>query len=388
MLFFLTANIALSQPAEKLYQQGNQAVLLGEYSKALAFYAKANALDDTNCSYLFGMGQTKEFLNDDLLALEDYNAALRINPHYVIAQYKRALIYFRRGNYKQSINDLTYLINSTKVFEFEELVFRGIQYKGYEIENARVISLNELLADMYDHRAKCYSKLGFRTPALLDYNKAIEFNDNDANYYVNRAQFELDSGFEAWAELDLRKAIAINPSHKPALKSLKVLVTKQERTEIDSRLYGEGNNATAYSEKANDFTQKGEFQSALFYFDSALNIRPDNAKDLMNRGVVKLKLGEPIEAIKDFKKSVFYDNSLTKNFILAGNSYQFIGNYQYAIEFYKKYLDNVGPDAGVYYNLGLAYMKFQNNDEACQTFKKAIKLGDKRAEKPMNDVCF
>jgi Flp pilus assembly protein TadD len=73
---------------------------------------------------------------------------------------------------------------------------------------------------------------------------------------------------------------------------------------------------------------------------------------------------------------------------LAENSFQSLDNYPYAIDYFLKFLDHSGSDASVLYNLGLSYMKYHNDDQACVTFRKAIELGEERAEAPMDKVCF
>lgn len=378
-----------SKTAKGLYNKGNTALQNGQYELAVAYFDSAIKLNTRMTDYYMSRGQAKEFGGDDIGALDDFHAALKINPNNRVAHFKRALIYHKRGNYKQAVKDLTYLINNVEKWETSAVVYKGLNYNDNgEFELSGINTLEEMMADMYAHRAKAYEKMGFKTPTLMDYDKAIELNNHDPNYYVNRGLFKLEEGDKEGAISDYRAALKINQHHRTALYNLSFLVGDEERDEINRILYGQGDFAMAYSKRAFENFQKGLYDEALSDYDSALIIRSDNANDLMNRGIVRAKLEDHREAIKDFKSSVYHDNTLVRNYVLMGNSYQALGNYRYSIEYYQRYLENAGPDAGVYYNLGLAYMKYNNDDEACLTFRKAIEMGEERAEAPMDKVCF
>lgn len=375
--------------AIEFYQKGNQALINSQFELAGVYFDSAITQSPNNSNYYFARGQVKALLKEDIGALDDFHAALKINPLNREAHFKRALVYLKRGNFKQAVKDLTYLINNVDEWQSDAVVYKGIVvYDNGEYELGAIHTLEQLKADMYEQRANSYQKMGFKTPTLMDYDKAIELNNHDPNYYVSRGVFKLDQGDKSGSISDFRAALKINQHHRNALYNLSFLVGDEERDAINQVLYGQGDFAMAYSKRAFESFQKGLYDEALLDYDSALDVRSDNANDLMNRGIVKAKLDRHKDAIRDFKSSVYHDNTLIRNFVLMGNSYIALDNYRYAIEYYQRYLENAGPDAGVLYSLGIAYMKFHNDSEACQTFRKAIELGDERAEAPMDVVCF
>lgn len=388
VLCSLTAQTQNRRASER-FEKGNRSLQNGQYELAIVYYDSAIKIDNVVADYHMARGQAREFNGDDIGALDDFHTALKINPNNRVAHFKRALIHHKRGNYKQAVKDLTYLINHVDKWETSAVVYKGLNYNDNgEFELSGINTLEDMMADMYAHRAKAYEKMGFKTPTLMDYDKAIEINNHDPNYYVNRGLFKLEQGDKEAAILDYRAALKINQHHRTALYNLSFLVDDDERDELNRILYGQGDFAMAYSKRAFENYQKGLFHEALLDYDSAIQIRSDNANDLMNRGIVKAKLGQHKMAIRDFKASAYHDDTLVRNYVLMGNSYQALGNYRYSIEYYQRYLENAGPDGGVYYNMGLAHMKFQNDDEACITFRKAIEMGEERAEAPMDKVCF
>ena len=83
---------------------------------------------------------------------------------------------------------------------------------------------------------------------------------------------------------------------------------------------------------------KGDFQKSVNYLDHALQLDPNEALALNNRGYSKLKLGDLKGALADVKKSIK---------LYPGNAY-------------------------AYRNLGLIHLSQSKNDEACKAFYEAL----------------
>ncbi|MGL1886450.1 MAG: hypothetical protein OCD76_08040 [Reichenbachiella sp.] len=393
ILFFVGHTYVQAQDTYDLamshYLKGNKAVANLQFELAEVYYDSAIGLDAGKADYYAARGQAKDFEGDEVGAIEDFNTAMKLSPNHTVAIYKKALVHFKKEKFKESARELTMLINSLESFETEMVVYKGVSFHDFGGNQIFAVStLQELLADVYAHRAIIYDKLGYKTSALVDFDKAIELNEHDPNYYVNRGVFRLDRGNKTGAIYDFRTALKINPHHTAALYNLSFLVDDEERDAINMILFGAGDKARSLSKTAFEHYQKGKYELALVYYDSALVIKADNASDLMNRGIVKVKMGNYQAAIKDFNSSVYSDNSLLRNYMLIGDAYQEINDYNYAIKYYDRYLKNAGPDGKVYYSMGVAYMKFNKDKEACLTFRKAIEMGEERAEEPMDDVCF
>lgn len=384
-----TTSTERSEVAQVYFKKGASAVVNSQFRLGVVYFDSALVLQSMNPDFLIARGQAREFVGDDIGALNDYNKAYQIHPEQLISIYKRALVYFKKEKYKQAAKDLTYLTSNLMSLNTPVIIYKGTAFNDLgDNQLFSVSTIDEILADVYAHRAMIYEQLGYKTSALLDHDKAIELNDLDPNYFVNRGVFRLDRGDKSGAIYDYRSALKINPNHKAALYNLSFLVDEEERDQINIILFGAGDKARAYSLKAFESFQKGDYKIALLNYDSALRIDADNASDLMNRGLVKTKMKDYKGAIKDFNSSVYSDNSLLRNYVFIGDSYLEQEDYNYAIKYYDRYLANAGPDGKIYYNIGVAYMKFSKNDEACTNFRKAIELGEERAEEPMDDVCF
>lgn len=375
--------------AEDYYDQGNRAAQREQFRLAVLYYDSALRLYGGSSDYYFARGQAKELAGSSIGALADFEAAIRLDPQHHTAMFKRALIYHKQKNYKQAAKDFTFLINNVETFDTKAIVFKGASYdENGEVIFSGIATLDDMKADVYLARALTYEQMGFSTPTMLDYDKAISLNNHEPNYYVHRGLFKLKKEDAEGAEADFRSALEIDQFHRLALYNLSFLVDEEEKNEIDKILYGVGDFAMAYSKRAFENYQKGNYEEALLDYDSALMIKKDNANDLMNRGMVKAKLERHKDAIKDFETSVYTDNTLVRNFVLIGNAFQELGNYPQAVNYYQRYLRSDTGDGVVYYNLGLAYMKAKKDDEACAALRRAYDLGEERAEPALEEVCF
>lgn len=117
-----------------------------------------------------------------------------------------------------------------------------------------------------------------------------------------------------------------------AVKILKDLVEKNpKRLELYINL------GTAY--RAN-----GQFEEAQKLLNEALILSPSHAKALNNLALIELDLGHQAEAERNLKASLTLDPEMTEGMLNLGIFYEKNGNYQDAIEWYKKYVTHPRAD--------------------------------------------
>lgn len=131
---------------------------------------------------LFDQGLTKSKQGDFQGAIEDYTAALRINPNY-------SLVYNNRGNARSRLKD----------------------YQGAINDFTQAIQINRNwgtlgIASAYNNRGNAYSALGELQRGIVDYNQAIQLDPNNANAYYNRGIAYREQGRKQLAIQDFQKA--------------------------------------------------------------------------------------------------------------------------------------------------------------------------------------
>ena len=374
--------------AQEYADLGEESMHEVQCTKAIGYYDQAICLDSDDANLYFSRGQAKELKGDVEGAFMDYDKSVALNERSFTAFFKRALIFHQRKNYNQAVNDFTHLIRHMKTLETTTLVFKGQADREGSTQLIGVQAMEHRKADVYAARAVTYKAMGYKEPALADFDQAILLNDRDASYFIERGLFKSENGDRDGALADYRSAVQLSPKHRIALYNLSLMVSKKEAEEINEILFEDGGFARSYSQRAFEKFESGDLSGALMDYDSALLLEKDNASDLMNRGIVKAKLSDDQGAVKDFQSSIALDEALIRNYVLLGNVYNNLEQYNDAMNYYNRYLEMNGPDAKTFYNMGVVYVKQNKNAAACQTFRQALQHGESKAAKPIAQVCL
>ncbi|MEQ6119782.1 tetratricopeptide repeat protein [Reichenbachiella sp. MALMAid0571] len=359
-----------------------------EFEKSIKYYDSAISLNVRNVDYYLARAESRESSGNPVAALADYETVILIDPEYPSSYFKRGLIYHQQKNYKAAIADFTLLLEGEQFKVTKGIIFKGVQQnEGGLATFSGITTMNQMKSDVFNARALSYVQLNETDKALLDFENAIKENSNDPNYFVNRGLLKLSLQDTVIAKADFISALEIKPGFKPAIYNLSKISTEKERDGLKKELYADNESSVIFSQMAYEKFLSGEYKKALLYYDSALFWMPKNADDLMNRGIVKLKLKQTKSAIRDFDKSIALDKSLIRNYFLIGNAYQTLKAYEEGIKYYEFYLATAGADAQVHYNKGIAELQLGNKDQACKDLTLALNMGEKKAAKPKEEAC-
>ena len=101
----------------------------------------------------------------------------------------------------------------------------------------------------------------------------------------------------------------------------------------------------------------GNYDSALGYFETAVNKNPQRAEAWIQVGFCKVKQGKNQDAIRAFQQALKLKPNSYEALNKLGDAYYYAGNYHKALDAYKQAVA-VRPDAAEgYYNLALAYVE-------------------------------
>jgi tetratricopeptide (TPR) repeat protein len=98
-------------------------------------------------------------------AINDFNKAIEIYPHFAAAYINRGGAHYKLGNHQQAINDFN-----------------------------KAIEIDPKLAEAYFGRGNVFFKLGSYRQTLNDYNKALELNPKFIHAYINRGNVYVKLG--------------------------------------------------------------------------------------------------------------------------------------------------------------------------------------------------
>lgn len=221
-------------------------------------------------------------------------------------------------------------------------------------------------------------------------NEAIVRNPKDANAYARRAYGRYQQGDKQKALEDLNQATRFNPKHSLAWafrgEVLRDLGRNEEAITANSRAieanseWGSTKIADAYLNRANLYSDRGDYRRAIADYDQVVRLNPKNAVAYALRGLNHQRRGNNQAAIKDFNSAVRIDPNNAIAYLARGFSYHFQGDYQGALAAYEKATVQDAKLLAAVNNLGLIKYELQDIEGAIRQFQASIDIDSKSAE--------
>jgi tetratricopeptide (TPR) repeat protein len=130
----------------------------------------------------------------------------------------------------------------------------------------------------------------------------------------------------------------------------------------------------------------GNYESALNYFENAVNKNPNRAEAWIQVGYCKVKQGKNVDAIKAFQRAIQLRPNSFEAYNKLGDAYYYASRFSEAIEAYKQ-AARLRPDmAEAYYNLGMAYLETGDRASAIVQLRQLQSLDAKLYEKLQSET--
>ena len=118
----------------------------------------------------------------------------------------------------------------------------------------------------------------------------------------------------------------------------------------------------------------GQYEAAIEDFDKALKLKPNDLGLLFHRGKIKYDSNQHEAAIEDFNKALeIYEHHASSLYYRGKIKYD-SNQHEAAIEDFNKALKRKSNDPNMYYDLGKAYEKVENYNEAKHNYLMASDL--------------
>ena len=227
--------------------------------------------------------------------------------------------------------------------EGDNLMLRG-SFEPAILAYDNAIVLEPYFAEAYIKRAMAKMRLGRRTAAKNDYQKALKLNPYAADLH----------GFNGNLH---RRAILAYEEGKPDGRTGWDYINEFYNQPFGQKEEADDDEYTAYLEllaQAIDLKLKGELLEAKLMLDDALAAGGDQDPFVLKwRGNIYLLLGEYFPAIDDYTKAIQLD-----------------GTYSEA-----------------YFNRGVAFLLANNRSDACTNLEESVRLGYEEGEERMQYFC-
>lgn len=300
-------NIAFAEnaEAEAHNNQGTTYYNADDYKKALEEYNAAIKLDDKNALYYANRGWAYYNLKNYDEAEKDFNKAIQLDSNCATAYEGRAYVYNVNNNEEKAERDL--------------ITAGDINYDAGDYEAALsdfddVLSINENSLN-YSNRGWANYYLKKYDDAEKDFSKAIQLDENYANAYRGRSAVYMDQEKNKEAIADLNKAGIINFNLK---------AYDEAKIDFDNTLSLDENDADAkfYLALMAQDVEKNPHVAIEKYTEL---LDSGNAKNqeiiYTNRGAMYSELKEYDNAIKDFTKAIAINPTYLPAYIQRSNVY-------------------------------------------------------------------
>lgn len=190
----------------------------GDKSAAIDDYTQAIRLDPSysNAYYRRAIGRYDQ--GDKQGAIADYNEAIRLNPNNAIAYFNRGVALYNVGNYQDAIADFSQSIsfdpNDISAYYARGVARRNLKDgRGMFEDFDQIVRLAPNNAKTYFNRALARATLLDREGTVSDFTEAIRLDPRYTEAYINRAQVRRRLGDREGSIQDLTIALQIQPDN-------------------------------------------------------------------------------------------------------------------------------------------------------------------------------
>lgn len=226
-------------------------------------------------------------------------------------------------------------------------VYASAQQLAQALEDyTQVIAADPMYSEYYFDRGNLYRRLGRDQEALADYEHAIEFSPPYLEAYYNRASILLLQERKDEALADYHYVLELDPDYLDALIN-----------------------------RASILYEKEDYQAAYADVQHGLSLDKHNAQMLCLQGLLYTSEGNTSAAQQAFSAALDQDASLvaawSNRAILAFEQ----GDNEAALSDLTRALE-LGEDATILYNRGMAYKEKQQWEDAIADFTRALALSE------------
>ncbi len=294
--------------AQELHRQGDLAAALELYMQILAATP-----DDADVLHQVGIihAQQRSFIP----ALEFLNQALQLQP-------KSAAFHNSKGN----------------VFSLQ-----GAQEAALA-EYRQAVKADPKYAIAYNNIGRCLYLQEKFIAAQKSYAKAIELNPNFSDAYYNQGVLLLKLGDLAQAQSSLEKSLSFNPK-----------------------------NAAVYGQMAQIFLQKADYPQAINYLQKRLLLQPNHLDSWHYLGMAYLTLNQLEDAVHSFEKVLQFTHQHPECYEHLAIAYLKLDDKEKALTYFLRQLE-VQQTANAAYNIGVLLIEKGRHKDAIEYLKHAIIL--------------
>jgi len=133
-------------------------------------------------------------------------------------------------------------------------------------------------------------------------------------------------------------------------------------------------NADFYMDKASQAVQREQYDTALSYYDCAIELDSDQTAAYEQRGSIYFQQENYAASLADYQRVVDDNPDNSEAVFRVAYSLQETGEFQAAVDTYTRYIELVPNDWSGYNNRAVGYMSMEQTDLALADYSEAVEL--------------
>lgn len=358
--------VSLAQNTPQI-QAAQQLLDKGEYMQALIKLDSAALRTPENPQVFALLGQAKANLGDCSGAIESWDtyAALDKDNSWKVDGLK-ADCYIQQGNHEEAIDAISkYLVHDPHNGHF--YIVRGHEYYltskySRAIQDYSTIIDRKLQGyntfEVFYKRGLAYAEFGMHKEALVDFDKVIKLYPQ-----FNYGYFYRGSSYWNLGEYD------------------KAIVDFSTAIKLDSK------DLHSYFNRGLCYQSEKEYDKALADFSKVIQLDPGFDEAYNQVAMTTYYKGNWTEAEKSFNEYINKFSGLSHAYYNRGMFYNERKDYKKALLDFDYCIQLNPKDGEAYFQKALIHLELQNQTEACEALKQAMKAGNAEAKQLIKKTC-
>ncbi len=293
------------------------AKILASAACALALLAPAQARAQVNAEQVLIIGRNVLSMDDYMLAIQYFNAAIKAKPYMADPYFFRALAKLQLDDYRGAVEDCTLALERNK-FKVEAYKLRGFALQNMGRDSLALADYDRGLAhdptDRYFlfYKAIAQSDLHSFDEARDTYSTLLRLYPNFSEGYAARASMRAMEGDTLAAFHDIDRAIELNRTNlNPWLLRAQLRAGRHEWPEaleaMEEAIRLRPDEPSFYINRAYLRYNTEDFYGAMDDYNRSLDLEPDNEAALFNRALLRMEVRELINAEQDLTTVLRHD---------------------------------------------------------------------------------
>lgn len=338
---------------------------------------------------LTNRGQLYAYMDQGEQALADFTEVIHLDPYYDDIYFKRAKLYYDRGQFEEACQDMktgiAYSFPSAEIFTTCANLLRLLKRDEEALADyTHALDINPAFIDALQHRAEIYYQRGQFDLALQDYTAGITNGEPSFELFYNRAHLLDTIGHAEEALADYASALVINPTATNAVLNRAMIFYEQgayesAQHEVSRGLLIEPNHAQLLCTCGLIESALEQNEQAYQTFTLALEHNPSLLEAWTNRAIIAYEMGLVDSAIADLTQALLLEENIT---ILSNraHAYQTQHRWTEAVVDYTRSLELTAGDSEelqeLLYQRAQCYLKAGHTEQASTDIKAHLALGD------------